>query len=828
MWPFFIFAQMPTYADIILPLAIPNALTYEVQDDIAPYLLPGMRVVVPLGKNKKYVGIVIAIHEETPKAYDPKCVESLIDEYPIVTEKQIKLWYWVAEYYLCHIGEVMQSALPPGLKFDEETTYVIADDIDLNNNLSALEQDIIAELAANGSQSWEELNKKIKSTHFSAALQQLLKKKILLPQQEVKKRFKPKTIDIIRFQERYNQLDACIPILSELEKSAKKQFQLLHYLVTKANNQADWEGNKREILQESNCNLSQLNALIDRGIVQVKKKNIDRILEGLIPPSSLPILSKEQKNALISIQDEWKQKSIVLLNGITGSGKTAVYAHLIEEQLQKGKQVLFLLPEIALTTQIVQRLKALFGVRAGVYHSGYSGNERAEIWSKIITHQPGEYDVIIGARSAIFLPFERLGLIIVDEEHDASYKQQDPAPRYHGRDAAIVLSQFHQCPILLGSATPSLESYKNADGGRYGYVELTTRFGSATLPKIELINLLEARQKDQMHDSFSQHLVNHIQVALENKQQVILFQNRRGYTPQWQCQTCGQITKCTRCDVSLTYHKKDHHLECHYCGYKTTPPKQCPTCHSADLRMLGAGTEKIEEEIAQLFPEKIIQRLDGDTTRNKNSQAEIVERVMGGEIDILVGTQMVTKGLDFENVTLVGVIHADRLLAFPDFRAIERTFQLLTQVAGRAGRSKTEGKVLIQTTQPEHWIYPLVIENNYKEFYKKESKERFHFAYPPYVRLVRLILKNKKEEEVDETAQFMAQRLHDIFSEGILGPEKPFVSRINNYHIRVFTVKLAMNKELVENKSKIYKLVQSLKVTPPHNRTRVNIDVDPQ
>ncbi len=819
---------MATFADIILPLSIPNALTYVVPDELAPYLLPGMRAVVPLGKNKKYVGIVIAIHEETPSAYDPKSIESLIDEYPIVTEKQIKLWFWVADYYLCHIGEVMLSALPPGLKFDEETTYVIAEDVEINNNIAPLEQEIIAEIAANGSQSWEELNKKIKDTHFSAALQQLLKRKLLLPQQEVKKRFKPKTIDVIVFKENFHQLEDCIPILQDLEKGAKKQHQLLQFLLTKANNDPKWEGNKRELLLESNCHLSQLNALVEKGIVAIKKKSIDRILEGLIAPSSIPLLSTAQQTALLAIQEKWKTKPIVLLNGITGSGKTAIYAHLIDEQIQQGKQVLFLLPEIALTTQIVQRLKALFGVRAGVYHSGYSGNERAEIWSKIITHNPGEYDIIIGARSAIFLPFERLGLIIVDEEHDASYKQQDPSPRYHGRDAAIILSQLHQCPIVLGSATPSLESFKNSESGRYGYVALTERFGQATLPKIELINLLESRHKDQMHDSFSHQLVNNIDFVLKNNQQVILFQNRRGYTPQWQCQTCGQISKCTRCDVSLTYHKKDHHLECHYCGYRTIPPKQCGTCHSTDLKMLGTGTEKIEEEISRLFPDHVVQRLDGDTTRNKNSQAEIVERVMEGEIDILVGTQMVTKGLDFENVTLVGVIHADRLLAFPDFRAIERTFQLLTQVAGRAGRSKSEGKVLIQTTQPEHWIYPLVIENNYLEFYKKESKERFHFAYPPYVRLIKLILKNKKEEEIEETSQYLAQRLHELFQEGILGPEKPFVAKINHYHIRIFTIKLAMNKELIENKLKIYKLIQSLKVTPPHNRTRVNIDVDPQ
>ncbi len=617
----FYLIQMPTFADLILPLSIPHALTYEVPEEMAPYLMPGMRAVVPLGKNKKYVGIVISIHEEVPTAYDPKSIESLIDEYPIVTEKQIKLWFWVAEYYLCHIGEVMQSALPPGLKFDEETTYVIAEDVELNNNLSPLEQEIIADIAANGSQSWEELNKKIKDTHFSAALQQLLKKKMLLPQQEVKKRFKPKTIDVIFFHEPYQQLESCLPVLQDLEKGAKKQHQLLQFLITKANNDPAWEGNKREILLESHCHLSQLNALAEKGIIGLKKKNIDRILEGLIAPSSIPQLSVAQQTALLSIQEQWKTKPIVLLNGITGSGKTAVYAHLIEEQIQKGKQVLFLLPEIALTTQIVQRLKALFGVRAGVYHSGYSGNERAEIWSKIITHNPGEYDIIIGARSSIFLPFERLGLIIVDEEHDASYKQQDPAPRYHGRDAAIVLSQLHQCPIVLGSATPSLESYKNSESGRYGYVELSERYGQATLPKIELINLLEARQKDQMHDSFSQHLVNNIEFVLKNNQQVILFQNRRGYTPQWQCQTCGQISKCTRCDVSLTYHKKDHHLECHYCGYRTVPPKQCETCHSTDLKMLGSGTEKIEEEVTRLFPEKIVQRLDGDTTKNKNSQA---------------------------------------------------------------------------------------------------------------------------------------------------------------------------------------------------------------
>lgn len=820
---------MAVFADIILPLNLPRPLTYSVPEHMDAYLQPGMRVVVPLGATKKYPGIIIRLHEEAPGQYEAKPIESLIDEYPIVTEKQIRFWFWVSEYYLCSVGEVMTTALPPGLKFDEETTYLIHEATDPSSLIfKPLERKILEFLAANGAHNWEQLVRHIKDIDTAKALRRLIDLKAVIAQQEVKQRYKPKTIDVVlwdQFPENDNEQKE---IFLQLEKKAKKQHDLLLYFLLKCPNSASTPIHKKELLTQSNSSLAILNALIEKKWLKIEKKNIDRLQESLLPPILLPQLSNDQERAKKEIEKIWEEKSTVLLHGVTGSGKTAVYARIIEEKIAQGQQVLFLLPEIALTTQIVIRLKQYFGVRAGVYHSGHSGNERTETWSKVISHIPGENDIIIGARSALFLPFERLGLIIVDEEHDSSYKQQDPAPRYNGRDAAIVLASIHQCPVLLGSATPSLESYRNTETGRYGLVELNQRFGNAQMPDIALIDLLAERKIQKVQGSLSEPLIHCIEKVLEQKKQVILFQNRRGYTPQWQCQTCGWMAKCTRCDVSMTYHKMDHNLECHYCGYKTLPPKSCTVCHSHDVKMLGAGTEKIEEEIAEFFPNATIQRMDADTTRNKNSQADIVERVQSGEVDILVGTQMVTKGLDFANVALVGVIHADRLLAFPDFRALERSFQILVQVAGRSGRGEDLGQVLIQTTQPQHWLYPLIKENKYKDFYKKEIQERFQFGYPPFVRMVRLVLKNKNEQEVEMTAQYLVEQLRGKLKEGILGPEKPFIARINLYYLRVIHIKIGLGKQMTESKEIIYKQVQNLKALPPYNKTRINIDVDPQ
>lgn len=820
---------MAVFADIILPLNLPRPLTYSVPEHMDAYLQPGMRVVIPLGASKKYPGIIIRLHEDAPSQYEPKAIESLIDEYPIVTEKQIRFWFWVSEYYLCSVGEVMTTALPPGLKFDEETTYLIHEATDPSSSIfKPLEKKILEFLAANGAHNWEQLVRHIKDTDAPKALRRLIDLKAVVAQQEVKQRYKPKTIDVVlwnQFPENENEQKE---IFLQLEKKAKKQHDLLLYFLLKCPDSQATPIDKKELLTQSNSSLAILNALVEKGWLKMEKKNIDRLQESLLPPILLPQLSNEQERAKQEIEKIWEEKSTVLLHGVTGSGKTAVYARIIEEKIAQGQQVLFLLPEIALTTQIVIRLKQYFGVRAGVYHSGHSGNERTETWSKVISHVPGENDIIIGARSALFLPFERLGLIIVDEEHDSSYKQQDPAPRYNGRDAAIVLASIHQCPVLLGSATPSLESYRNTETGRYGLVELNQRFGNAQMPDIALIDLLAERKIQKVQGSLSEPLIHCIEKTLEQKKQVILFQNRRGYTPQWQCQTCGWMAKCTRCDVSMTYHKMDHNLECHYCGYKTLPPKSCTICHSHDVKMLGAGTEKIEEEIAEFFPKATIQRMDADTTRNKNSQADIVERVQSGEVDILVGTQMVTKGLDFANVALVGVIHADRLLAFPDFRALERSFQILVQVAGRSGRGDDLGQVLIQTTQPQHWLYPLIKENKFKEFYKKEIQERFQFGYPPFVRMVRLVLKNKNEQEVEMTAQYLVEQLRGKLKEGILGPEKPFIARINLYYLRVIHIKIGLGKQMTDSKEIIYKQVQNLKAIPPYNKTRINIDVDPQ
>ncbi|MEY4329678.1 MAG: primosomal protein, partial [Bacteroidota bacterium] len=610
---------MAVFADIILPLNLPRPLTYSVPEHMDAYLQPGMRVVVPLGASKKYPGIIIRLHQDAPSQYEPKAIESLIDEYPIVTEKQIRFWFWVSEYYLCSVGEVMTTALPPGLKFDEETTYLIHEATDPSSSIfKPLEKKILEFLAANGAHNWEQLVRHIKDTDAPKALRRLIDLKAVVAQQEVKQRYKPKTIDVVlwdQFPENENEQKE---IFLQLEKKAKKQHDLLLYFLLKCPDSSATPINKKELLTQSNSSLAILNALVEKGWLKMEKKNIDRLQESLLPPILLPQLSNDQERAKKEIEKIWEEKSTVLLHGVTGSGKTAVYARIIEEKIAQGQQVLFLLPEIALTTQIVIRLKQYFGVRAGVYHSGHSGNERTETWSKVISHVPGENDIIIGARSALFLPFERLGLIIVDEEHDSSYKQQDPAPRYNGRDAAIVLASLHQCPVLLGSATPSLESYRNTETGRYGLVELNQRFGNAQMPDIALIDLLAERKIQKVQGSLSEPLIHCIEKTLEQDKQVILFQNRRGYTPQWQCQTCGWMAKCTRCDVSMTYHKMDHNLECHYCGYKTLPPKSCTVCHSHDVKMLGAGTEKIEEEIAEFFPKATIQRMDADTTRNKN------------------------------------------------------------------------------------------------------------------------------------------------------------------------------------------------------------------
>ena len=813
------------YIDVIVPLNLPKALTYAVPEHLVTLLQPGIRVVVPLGAKKKYAGIIVRVHQEEPLEYSAKEIESVIDEYPVVTEKQLHFWNWISEYYLCSIGEVMLSALPPGLKFDNEVQYALYDDTNPESGYFELEEkNILFEIAMNGEITLEEIQKKVKAKNIHSLLKKLLDAKAIFAQDSIKQRFKPKIQTFLSTSLTLSQWEEA---LQQTHQKYPKQHEVLIQFLQQSD-QLTKSISKRDFLSNAHLSLSVLSTIVKKGWLHEDKRIVDRLPESLLPSVQIPPMSEAQQSAYNQIIDHWRELPNVLLYGATGSGKTTVYAHLIQEQLALGKQILFLLPEIALTTQIVKRLKEYFGIRAGVYHSGYSGNERTETWSKIIAFQPGEYDIIIGARSALLLPFERLGLIIVDEEHDASYKQQDPAPRYHGRDAAIMLAQKHQAKVLLGSATPSLESYRNATQKRYGLVQLLERYGNKPLPQVQLVNLINERKERKVQGSLSDTLIEEIGKTLDAQQQVILFQNRRGYTPQWQCQTCGWIPKCTRCDVSLTYHKFNHHLGCHYCGYKTHPPQHCDTCKSNDIKMLGAGTEKIEEEIASLFPDVTIQRLDGDTTKNKNSHSEIIERFQNGEIQILIGTQMVTKGLDFGNVTLVGIIHADRLLAFPDFRAIERSFQIMVQVAGRAGRGDNPGKVLIQTTQPEHWIYPMVMQQQYEPFYEKEIQERYQFAYPPFIRIVQLTLKNKNEKELEETTQVIAQLLKQTFLEGVLGPEKPFVSKVNLYHIRIITIKLSNGKNLLNDKLKIKKIVDGLKVQPPHHKTRINLDVDPQ
>ncbi|MGP8216149.1 MAG: primosomal protein N' [Bacteroidia bacterium] len=823
------------FVDVILPLAVPNLYTYRVPYDWNELVKPGQRVVVQFGKNKLYMALIKRLHQAPPAAYQAKYVLDILDAKPIVNEMQLGFWDWIASYYLCSPGEVMNAALPAGLRFSSETRIVRNKDFALDEVnegfFTAKEWKLVIALDAKQEMSVDEASKAAEIKNVQPVIQALLTKGFVLLKEDIKESYKPRMETFVRISPALSEAELH-KIMDALEKKAFKQLQLLmaYMQLSQWHTGNPAEVKKSKLLLQSGCSAGVLYQMVKKGIMEACEREVSR----------LPLSDKaiEQANALADFQqaayneitEQFKSKDVVLLHGVTSSGKTEIYMRLIEEVMAQKKQVLYLLPEIALTAQLVQRLKKRWGNKVGVYHSKYSDNERVEAWNTLVNPKDREYDVIIGTRSSLFLPFSKLGLLIVDEEHDSSYKQQDPAPRYHARDSAIYLAGIHKAKVVLGSATPCIESYYNAINNKYGLVELNTRYGGMEMPEIDVRNVGEEKRKKLMKSLFSPFLLTNIEEALGKKEQVILFQNRRGFAPFIECDVCGHVPQCINCDVSLTYHKQADLLRCHYCGYSAALPKSCPACGSPGLHVKGFGTERVEEELSIFFPQARIARMDLDSTRAKQSHSKIISQFEDREIDILVGTQMVTKGLDFDNVSIVGVLNADAGMHFPDFRAPEKSYQLMAQVSGRAGRKNKRGKVIIQTNDPEHPIIQQVVKNDYIGMYKEQIEERKKFHYPPFTRLIEITLSQKRQDDLDAVSPDLAIELKKRFgAERVLGPEYPVVAKVNNYFLK--TILLKVEKEKYSQKVKAL-IMESLNEFfhkgKEYARTRVKIDVDPQ
>ena len=820
---------MEKFVDVILPLPLPDAFTYLLPQNLADKVQPGCRVVVPFGRKKFYTGIVCNVHCLKPTAYEVKEVVTILDEHPILLPQQFKFWEWLAAYYLCTQGDVYKAALPMGLKMESETIVALNPDFEATGRLPEREQRLLDLLAAEPEQSVTQLEKESGLKNILPTVNALLSREAIFVKEELKQSYKPKMETRVRLTPDATNEHRLHIFFDELQRRAPKQLDLLmKYLEisgTLGGNERPVA--KRDLLQRANATPSVFNGLVERSVFETYQTEIGRLDAHLIPTEVQPPcrLSSSQQRAHDEIISALHEKNVCLLYGVTSSGKTEIYIHLIQEVLERGGQVLYLLPEIALTTQITGRLRRVFGSKLGIYHSKFPDAERVEIWQHQLSGHP--YDVILGVRSSVFLPFQRLQLIIVDEEHEATYKQQDPAPRYHARNAAIVLASLCGAKTLLGTATPSLESWHNAETGKYALVTLSERHKAVRLPQIIPVDIRELRRKKRMNGSFSPLLLQHVREALERKEQVILFQNRRGFAPMIECHTCGWVPKCRNCDVSLTYHKGLNMLTCHYCGYTEPLPRRCPACDGTDLRARGFGTEKIEDEIKALLPEARVARMDLDTTRTRTAYERIINDFAEGRTDILIGTQMVSKGLDFERVSVVGILNADTLLNYPDFRAYERAFQLMAQVAGRAGRRDTQGLVILQTRNVAHPIIDQVIANDYEGMAAGQLAERQVFHYPPYYRLIYVYLKHRREDVVEQMAQDMAVRLRNLFGNRVLGPDRPPVARIQTLFIRKIVLKVENNAPVARVRSLLTSVQRDVTSDERFKSGLVYYDVDP-
>ena len=747
---------MSNFVDVILPLPLPGTFTYSIPEELKGKIIPGCRVVVPFGKKVTYTALVSSLHNNPNNNYEIRPIRELLDEAPIVLNEQIKLWDWIARYYMCSLGEIYKAAIPQGLKGE----------------------------------------------------------------------FKPRTEQRVRLTARCRDEKGINLILQSLSRAPRQKRLLATYLqATTPFSDNPKEISKHKLLEEAQVSQNIYKELQDKGIFESYEVEIGRLARENDKVAPQNILNDAQKKAFEEIKDSFKQKNVTLLHGVTSAGKTEIYIHLITEALERGEQVLFMLPEIALTKQITERLRRVFGNKIGVYHSKFSDAERVEIWKKQLSDEP--YEIILGVRSSLFLPFKKLGLIVVDEEHENSYKQQDPAPRYNARNAAIVLASLYSAKTLLGTATPSIDSYYNATTGKYALVNLTTRHREVKLPHIEVIDMAEYSRKKQTVGTFSDPLVEAMSNALKEKKQIILFQNRRGYAPQMECKTCGWVPRCKHCDVSLTLHKNSNKLVCHYCGYTTPAPVHCPNCEEKKFMTLGYGTEKIEDDLQNLFPEARIERMDLDTTRTRTAYEKIIEDFQQGKTDILIGTQMVSKGLDFDNVAVVGIINADTLLNYPDFRATERAFQLMAQVAGRAGRKNGQGTVFLQTRMSDAAVIPQIVKNDYASFYNQQLSERMLFHYPPFYRLVYIYMKHRDVHVLEEFSDIIAKRMRDIFDNRILGPDLPPVARIKQLYIRKIVLKVENGLSQYKINEVLQNIQQAYCQMPRYRAISMYYDIDP-
>ena len=746
------------FVDVILPLPLDGVFTYSVPTSEEGRVKVGLRVLVPLGRSKTYVGIISNIHNQSPEGYQTKDILQVLDSDPILLNSQLRLWQWIADYYMSPIGEVYKAALPSGLKAEDG--------------------------------------------------------------------YKPKTELYIRLTPPFRQEQALHVALNMLQRAGKQLKCFVDYLALSGWDQGKGEELTRDELLNQDHSLSTINALVKRGLLETYEKEIGRLNHGMEPhPENINPLSPAQQDAFNQIQFSFLKKNVTLLHGVTSSGKTEIYIHLIQQALEQKKQVLYLLPEIALTVQMMDRLRRVFGSRLGIYHSKYSDAERVEIWQKQLSKNP--YDVILGARSAVFLPFQQLGLVIIDEEHETSYKQQDPAPRYHARSAAIMLAQMFGAKTLLGTATPSLETYHNTKTGKYGLVELFQRYKGIELPEVQIVNIKDLQHRKMMNGPFSPILLNKVREALERGEQAILFQNRRGYAPMIECKQCGWVPHCQHCDVSLTFHRNLNQLTCHYCGYTYQVPTECPNCGCTQLQTRGYGTEKIEAEVRDIFPEARIARMDLDTTRSRQAYERIIYEFASGRTNLLIGTQMISKGLDFDKVSVVGILNADTMLNYPDFRAYEHAFTMMSQVSGRAGRKGKRGLVILQTKSPDLPLIHQVVQNDYAGFYRSLIAERQQFHYPPYFRLVYVYLKHRHEKLVETAGIEMASRLRQWFGARVLGPDKPAVAKVKSLAIRKLVLKFEQGLNMTDARKYLALAQQQMLQDKRYHTLQIYFDVDP-
>ena len=815
---------MHFFVDVYLPLALPKPFTYSVNDDEFKILCPGYRVAVPFGKSKIYTGIVAKKHNISPQTYEAKSIESILDDFPCVYSYQIKLWEWIASYYQCSVGSVLRASLPGTLLLESETKIIKNPSIYVDKKILSDEEYLIYEALEKTPLKIEDIIKISGKRNVIKLLQSLVQIEAVLIRQSLQEKYKSKTQKVFRLNQKLIKSKSLKNVLESLKRSPK-QLAFMITLIAIDNNKNQWISSK-SIFEKSKTSNTISRSLIKKFFIEEKNITIERHkYEGNVNPS-LQKLSSNQQRAFVSLKNELKKKNVVLIQGVTSSGKTAVYMKYIKEIIDKGGQVLFLLPEISITSQMVKRFQEYFGNQVQVYHSKYNLNERTEVWKNVYCKSENA-KVIIGARSSLFSPFKKLDLIVVDEEHETSYKQFDPAPRYNARDSSIFLSNLTNSKVILGSATPSLETLNNVNKNKYGIVKINERYGGVELPKIKTIDLRDAYKRKRIKGDLTFDLIESISKTIKKDKQVILFQNRRGYAPILECLTCGNTPGCIQCDVTLTYHKKTEKLQCHYCGYKIPIPKVCHSCGSSDIITKGTGTQQIEKQIQDLFPEVSVARMDWDTTRGKNDFDKIIDSFASQKIKILVGTQMVIKGLDFKNVHLVGVINADHLINFPDFRSHEKCFQMLTQVAGRSGRSNQRGMVLIQTYQPNNPVIMSVINNNINSFIENELNDRKNHSFPPFVRLIKITFKNRNIETLNISTDWFYNVLSQSFDGKILGPVFPAIARVRNYYNKQLLIKLNSKDSRLHFKKILNKTRKSFESIALFKSTRINIDVDP-